>query len=371
MKKIILIALTLFSVSTFSYVENTIHGYANCMSCHISPNGGGILTDYGRSLSSELMSTWKTKNFQKPFYGLVNNTKNLKWGGHLRTIQTRRDNNNIKQGSSFLMQNNVEAALYIQDFVAVGTVGTQEGPDGFEDKGEFLSERHYVLWNIDQSTRVKFGKYRQAYGINDPNHTRFNKSRLGFGSNSETYGFEVGKFYETGEAILSTSLGRIDIPEEPTVEKNIAAQYTHYLLDSRARITGNILLGESEQERRALYGFNGIIPIMKNNFVRFQWDYEVSRSLISTADDRKIHGLYGHIIAGRKFYRGITGYVVYEHMQTDLDQTRDSLTTSPGLGFQWLPVPHIEIQFEHQYRTAYRTKDNPNHISFLMLHLYH
>jgi hypothetical protein len=113
---------------TFAYVENVTNGYPNCMACHINPTGGGILTDYGRSLSSELMSTIKTKKFQDPFFGLVKNGNRVKWGGHVRTIQTRFENNQIKSGSGFIMQKNIEAAVYVQEFIFVGTVGTKEGP---------------------------------------------------------------------------------------------------------------------------------------------------------------------------------------------------------------------------------------------------
>ena len=41
-----------------AFPEMVRHGYANCITCHISPDGGGVLTAYGRSLSREVLSTW-------------------------------------------------------------------------------------------------------------------------------------------------------------------------------------------------------------------------------------------------------------------------------------------------------------------------
>jgi hypothetical protein len=359
--------------NSFAFVENAVHGYPNCVACHVNPPGGGLLSDYGRVLSSELMSTIKTKSFQNPFYGLVHNTPTVKWGGQVRYLQTRSDNNSRKRGSSFLMQNNLEAAVYVKDFVMVGTVGTQEGPEGpfNPDKGEFVSERHYVLWNVDQMTRVKAGKFRQAYGLNDPNHTRFTKSALGFGSGSESYQLEVMRFFESGEAIIATSLGSIEKINKPASEKNVSAQATHYL-GGRGRLTTNVLLGENSIRRRSLYGVNGIVPLGKHNLVRFDMTYQVSEAFATSGPrNPKTKSLYGNVLAGHRFFDGFLGYAVYEQAQSDLEFSRQTLTTAPGLGFQWLPIAHLELQFEHQYRTVYQTKENPEHRTFLTVHLYH
>jgi len=371
-KLLITFFLLVINGATSAYVENVVNGYPNCLACHVNPTGGGVLTDYGRSLSSELMSTIKTKNFQNPYYGLLKNNQHIKWGGQVRTIQTRFENDQIKRGSSFIMQNNVEAAAYVRDFVFVGTVGTREGPKNrTPKKGEFISERHYLLWNTDQTSRVKVGKFRQNYGLNDPNHTRFTKQNLGFGSNTESYQLEYFKIFENGEVVLSTSLGRLDIPQTAQNERNFMGQYTHYLA-GKSRLTGNVLLGETSTQRRSLYGINGIMPLFsKKNYLKFQLDYQVSRTLNNAPRADKTHALFGNIILGTKPFDGLWTYFVYEHQQTDLEQSRQTMTTSPGVGINFFPISHVEVQFEHQYRTAHATKDNPDHRSFLVFHLYH
>ena len=78
----------LLSPNAFAFVENITHGYVNCTACHVSPAGGGLLNEYGRSLSSELMSTWGWNGAEDPAFGLVKNTKTITFGGDFRSIQT-------------------------------------------------------------------------------------------------------------------------------------------------------------------------------------------------------------------------------------------------------------------------------------------
>jgi hypothetical protein len=268
------------------------------------------------------------------------------------------------------IQNSVEAAAYVKDFIFVGTAGTREGPKTRNpDKGDFISERHYALYKADNTVRVKVGKFRQNYGLNDPNHTRFTKRDLGFGSYSETYQLEVFKMLENGEAVLSTSLGRLDLPKD-TNERNVMGQWTNYL-DGKSRFTLNALLGESGRTRRTLMGVNGVMPVVsKHNIFRYQLDYQVSENITTASRGAKTKGFYGNILFGRRLIDGLFPYFVYEHKQTDLDNSRNSMTTSPGLGLQFFPIAHFELQLEHQYRTNIRSSDNPEHRTFAVVHVY-
>lgn len=100
LRAIIVAGFVLSAAPSFGFVETLTHGYLNCMACHISPSGGGLLSDYGRSLSKELMSTWSWKNSEHPLFGLARNTKQLKIGGDYRAVQTYFENSQVKQGKT-------------------------------------------------------------------------------------------------------------------------------------------------------------------------------------------------------------------------------------------------------------------------------
>ena len=48
--------------NSWAFPEMVRHNYSNCSSCHVSPSGGGVLTQYGRELSSAILSIWGAEN---------------------------------------------------------------------------------------------------------------------------------------------------------------------------------------------------------------------------------------------------------------------------------------------------------------------
>src|ERR1700720_2791062 len=105
----ILIA-SLFSSSAWAFPEMVRHGYVNCSSCHISPTGGGVLTQYGRELSREILSTWGTQNEDesKFAYGWVPLPGWLDAMGLYRGVYAYQDTPFIRQGQYIFMENDVE-----------------------------------------------------------------------------------------------------------------------------------------------------------------------------------------------------------------------------------------------------------------------
>jgi len=76
-------ATFLFFAATVAdaFPELTRHGYVSCTACHVSPNGGGAMTPYGRGLSRELLSTWGGTREAEVGHGLLPK----QWADALRT----------------------------------------------------------------------------------------------------------------------------------------------------------------------------------------------------------------------------------------------------------------------------------------------
>ncbi|MAF78891.1 MAG: hypothetical protein CME60_12060 [Halobacteriovoraceae bacterium] len=372
LNKIIFFVLILFSSSySFGFVENVTKGYPNCMACHVSASGGGVLNDYGRSLSKELMSTWTLfSHFEDPYYGLAKNTPNIKFGGQHRVIQIHGENDQVKLKRQFTMQNNVEFAIqYAQAFV-VATLGTKEGPDNTPDKRKFLSERHYIQWAAAPDVQVRVGKFRQNFGINHPNHSRFTKSSTGFGSYSESYNLDLTKFFEWGEINVSSSVGNMWTNKNEDDEKrNLAVNLTHYM-GGNSRVGISLLKGESKSYIRDLFSAHAVFPLFKNIVGRSEIVYENKANKTGDSLTPKTKALYGDHQYGYKLFKGFMPYLVFEHSQNNLENS-DTLILAPGTGFQFLPIPHVELRAEFQKRKYMNDPNNlEDRLSFQM-HLYH
>lgn len=360
------IALLFYCANAFSFVENVTHGYVNCMACHISPAGGGILTDYGRSLSKELMSTWGWEGSEEPLFGAVKNKEWFKLGGDARVLQTYLENSKVKQGRQFVMQRNFEFGIRSGKTWVVATLGSQEGPAGTPGKGEFLSERHYLLWETSEDTRVRVGKFRLNFGLYDPNHTRVTKSSLGFGSNSETYNLEFSKHTDTDETFLTATLGRLDVPRDRSSERALSATYAKYL-GPKTKAGTSLLIGESSTQRRSLAGLFAVFPAITNSVVKLEADLQRTTAAATPNDSRD--SFAGFTSFGYHLAKGVLPYMFYEYLQSDFEAGKTK-QNAPGVGVQWLPLPHIEVQAEYKRQILESAPDRPNNIGWLLFHFY-
>lgn len=360
-----LVSLLTISTAT-AFVENVTHGYTNCMSCHVAPTGGNLLTDYGRALSKELMSTWGWKNSEAPLFGAVKNTKWIKVGGDFRRIQTRFENDRIKRGSNFEMQRNIELGVGTSDLQFVGTLGAVGGPDGTPDKGEFLSERHYVLAQIGEGVFVRAGKFRLGIGLIDPNHTRVTKAPLGFGSNSESYILEVSKFTESGEFFISADLGDMNPANASTEERSLSFKYSKYLFEKN-KLGISLLYGTKEAESRELLGFDGIFAPFKDSVFKFETFYERSHQKLRANSDKD---LIAHTMTlGHQTFKGVMPYTVVEFLQRDLAE-HTSEQGAYGVGVQWLPIPHFDFQFEFKKQFNRSPTTSSSDLAYVIAHFY-
>lgn len=364
----IFMGLYLLSMSSWAwaFVENVNHGYVNCMACHVSPSGGGLLNDYGRSLSKELMSTWGWKNSEKPLFGAIENKEWLKVGGHVRSIQTYRENAEIKQGQHFLMQRNIELGLYAGPVWVVGTFGTQEGPNNIPRKGRFLSERHYVLWETSGDTRLRVGKFRMNYGLNDPNHTRWTKNSLGFGANSESYNMEFVKMADNYEIFVTSSVGNLDLPRDNLSERSLSAVYANYV-GSKSKVGINALVGESLQQRRTLMGVFAAVTPFEESVAKLEANWQ--RSHLSTSAEQKQDLLVGFASFGYYLIRGVLPYIFFEYLDQDVSDS-NLQQMAPGIGLQWLPIPHLELQAEYRRQESKSTSGGATDVGWLLFHFY-
>lgn len=196
---VLLAGVLLFADMALSFPEMVRHGYTQCSSCHVSPQGGGALTPYGRMISGEVLSTFSAGEREQAALYLTELPQSVSVGGDVRYISIR--NPYVKK--QFLMQADAELALAITPkLTAVATYGAY----GYEAE-ERLRQAYLLLRRPGDNASLRVGRFLAAYSILGPDHTTYARKALGNVPGGETINAEVILADRDGELALTGVLG--------------------------------------------------------------------------------------------------------------------------------------------------------------------
>ena len=157
--------------------------------------------------------------------------------------------------------------------------------------------------------------------------------------------------------------------DEDNNQRNFVFNFTHYL-QGNSRVGASFLSGKTETYKRNIVGLNGVHPLSKKWILRSEVDYERKSLNSNGVYQDVVEALYGDHQIGYQAFKGGMAYLIFEHGQENLSDSETQIN-SPGIGFQFLPIPHVEFQAEYQRRVYERDSSNPEHRSFVTFHLYH
>lgn len=361
-------ALQVFVVSAAqAFPENVRHGYVNCTSCHVSPSGGGALTPYGRSLSSELMSTWSYKNEEGFLHGAIKEDKMPEWlmiGGDLRGVQTHADTPQFTEDKFYNMQEDIEVA------VRKGIVTLDLEYGHIEDPGNphWGSRRYYAMVSITDEWTVRVGRFFPQFGLNIPDHYVPTRRSLGFDSSQpisqERNAIEAAWNGENWSAFATVS----QMPGEIAVtrrETGTSLQLNRNLGDS-SKVGASVWYGSNDQMSREMFGVHGILGFTKTLFLLSEFDHQWSDPKPNGAETR---GFFAFNRLGFEFHKGLIAFLQAEYSQSNLSSNA-SATDAYGPGLQFFPRPHFE--FEGVWRKTRNRVQGADFTDygFLFLHYY-
>ena len=340
----------------YAFPELVRHGYTSCTSCHVSPNGGGQLTRYGRSLSRELLSTWGYQGEEDVLHGLIPTGEKFIAGGDVRFLQVYRDTERTRTARFFPMQVAFEATAYPHPNVGVNGVVAYERAKESEGKGgKAISPQHYLIYTPSSNLVLRFGKFQRPFGINSPEHSLASKSRMGIGPGMEKYHIELTQIEDKYEVTVAGTLGSIDRTEADERGLTVRPQV----------IFGNFKLGVS-------YAFLKSTDTVKHQFGPFfiwgisnswtalaemDWEWKEDSSLFMRTNQNYVKVLH-------EVYQGINPYILYE-----MDWNKEGeVVHRPGAGIQLFPRPHFEFNALFQKTLGPSTQNVDQ--ALLVLHYY-
>ena len=352
-----------------AFAENIRHGYVNCISCHVSPTGGGALTSYGRELSRELMSTWGREGEQNWMYAYEPSTR-LALGGDVRNAYSYVDNTTIRQGKWYFMQADVEGYANVlpegksQSLWVGGSLGIEKKNQNVENY-DFLTRRHWINYRPTDEVSIRAGKFLANYGLNVPDHVAFFKRMTGRDQGSETYNAEIAWIGENWNAIATAVFGRPDDLSLRRAERGVSLSASYAFLN-RNRVGVSYWNGESDLTRRQLTGPFAMLGITERLYVLseigFQWASDKAR-------DTEQRGFVTYTRVGYEAHKGVIPYVLHEFNALN-DQSWGNRTDGYGVGLQWLPRPHLEANMMFQKRRTPSVAAGFVDYAYMMLHFY-
>lgn len=350
---------------SWAFPENIRNGYTNCNACHVSPTGGGLLTPYGRAISAELLSTWGSVTEAQFAYHLIRPPEWLNLGGDVRPFFSDRIKSPRNETRLFLMQADLEAAATYKKFTIDGTFGYQYLPNYNSTSDYFISRRHYLLFHATDEITIRFGRFYPAYGIYTDNHYVYTRHDLGFDQGMESYNLEAAWQGETFGFIANGIFGRFD-DSDLRRETGVALR-GNVNFGQSYQVGLSYLYGSQEQRSRDLIGPYGILGFTP----RFSLMSEIDFQDLHFSDPASNSG-WGLIDFQRLDYEWVQGvhtYLVQELNRRSFSDPK-SQKEAYGVGFQFLPRPHLELRLEWTKRREVVNSADFYDFFWLMLHVY-
>jgi hypothetical protein len=363
MKKILLICAVLtFLVASnaFAFPEMIRAGYVNCVACHVSPNGGGVLNAYGRESTQAVLSTWGGENESRPFYGLFSQPDWIDTQAYFRGVQQAQNTSTLSEGHFWFMQADAEGAVKFggeKKWTADLTVGIS--PDvlnGVQVPGSspFISRRQYLMYQLTDTTTVRAGKFLADYGVYFPDHTIPTRQGIGFDEGMETYNLEYSYAGEEYSGALTADFGRIDDPSLD-IDKGVALTGARALGDnSKIGLSG--FYGQENSNDRELVGPYALLGFTRHFYFIGEADFQFTQPNGATST----RGIASFERLGYEVVQGFHVYWMEETYVYDFDGNFNPTTVNPmygimsnrlvgtGPGLYWYPRPHFYFQFEAQ-----------------------
>lgn len=360
-----LTALFLFFVcgNAFAYPEMSRYGYANCTACHVSPSGLGLLNEYGRGISNEVLSHWAKQGEEKFAYGLVSLPERLALGAYFRGLQLHQESVSLREGRPIVMQLDFEAGYLGDNSAIVATIGRQTYRDQSGSHERFFSRRHYGLYRLGDVHNFRAGRFQPFYGLNDPNHFLAVRRDLRFGQDSEGYNLEYSYLGEALSIYVTGLFGNFGDRYSVNQEKGATVSASYFLADKH-KVGVSFLRGQDDLARRAVGGLWAIVAWLDDLYTLSEFDWQ-SRKLPAGSQS-------GYVTTHKINYEVTKGLITYVLLErSHLNRTQSSAyRDTVGAGIQFFPRPHFEILTQWQRDQMHKVAKSGVHRAWLMLNFY-
>jgi hypothetical protein len=326
--------------SVHGFPANSRLGYGNCGTCHHSPIGGGVLTDYGSSTASEISSFTIFKDKEsKPSL--------LFAGGDVRLLYTHTED----KEAAFPMQADIELGGQYRGFKTVAQLGVY-GKDY-----KLASYRAYIMYTYKKHS-FRAGKFAPAFGINEPDHYLPGRNTLGFDNRSGSFNLEYqysSKSYSLNATAIGGFQGAIFKQDQETYfddygRMGVSLHGSIFPITGLLLSTSGVVLYDPEEEAYQTLGALSWVIGEEEIYSKLEYAVELT-------EDLRLEG------------QGYTDlmFVPVKGIHTGVNFRRRKQSFSYGSSLLWYPVKGLEIQTSLE-RTISKFNDSSKFLG--LVHFY-
>jgi len=328
--------------------EAARYGQFSCVSCHVSPGGGGMLTNYGRMFSSEKMSTWSFEGEENLFYNLVRPQEKILAGGDARWIYQSLESGGKKLNRFWRMQTDLELVLHYGDFWFQGVMGTKPaGPmDNPRDHGHLVHRGYSLRYDLfEQHVLVRAGLFMPRHGLMIADHTAFTRMAMGFDAESEQTQVEA-TYQDDGAEMFVSSLIRDNSYDRAEKTKSGFNIGVAKMFDNAHRISAGLLRTFKKKAATEVittgYGVSSVISLSGKIFTLLEFN-RVTKQTSTNEVATKIESLASFATLNYEVVRGLSPFLRHELWDRDFRSNSAKLSRYGG-GINWYPRPHLQTE---------------------------
>ena len=332
--RLLVLAIVAHAGAAAAYPQFQLVRDQTCFSCHLSPAGGGLLSENGLVNAESISQLGTAPEFLN---GIVTPPSWLVLGGDFRGA-SGFDSWPTRQLVTFPMQAEVYAAATVSAFSLHVTAGARDPQYDNEATTWFVSREHWLQWEQKPGEShglvVRVGRFMPVYGLRYVEHTAYDRRYGGTPLYGEAYGVAV-EYIDPRWEIHAT--GFVHDPWEYSSELgNGAAVY------AEARVTPTTSIGiegklDITPDDRELYG--GVTAKQVVGPVLLELEAQLVHQKIDLGghDDQAVGYLLASWFVGAFMIDlGIGAYEPDVHLRY-LDQE------VADLNVHWFATSHIEL----------------------------
>ena len=344
---VVLVVLVASARQAAAYPQYQLSRDQTCTSCHLSPSGGGLLTENGEAVA-ESFSQWGTS--PAFMYGKVPLPSWLTIGGDFRGA-AGFDHTPDNAAVIFPMQADVYLRGAYKGFSLLLNVGarpaqwvTNNGTPGVLDR--CWSREHYVMWQQNEGGNdglyVRVGRFMPVFGLRFAEHPDYTRRFGGTPLYGETYGAAVEYIQPTWEAHLT---GFLEDPLiDPVVHDNGVAGYGEFRPTQQVSVGGEAMVTSSDSLVKTRVGATAKWMIEPAG-VLLQAELQFAHQQVDGS--HAPNQLIGYLMASRAFGQAVLLDVGLGHYDENIaiqGLDRDGV----DVNLHWFLTSHVELVLQNR-----------------------